>query len=203
MEDKDVTSQFLTVEARWRDEYDREMPDPGEDGVGWVLAHEASSLGSETSTLLLASLPARQGASAYIPKAQLGISVKAVDAEAGSILLVLEVERFTSRYASIWEPLDGVAWQARHGISAADYQQAFTELATQGYRLADVDVHSSKGHPHFSGVRRKESGPAWEARHGLNSDQYQHTFDDLVFRGFRPICVSGYDESGEARYAAV
>lgn len=198
-----VTSQILTVEARWRDGYDRGMPDPGEGGAGWVLAHEASALGPGTSTVLLASLPARQGATTYVPKAQLAISVKAVDAGAGVVSLALEVERFTSRYSSIWEPLDGVAWQARHGISAADYQQTFTELATQGYRLVDVDVHSGKGSPRFSGVWRKEGGPAWEARHGLNSDQYQHTFDDLTFRGFRPICVSGYAEGGQARYAAV
>ncbi|MBM0106553.1 hypothetical protein JM946_17630 [Steroidobacter sp. S1-65] len=198
-----VTNQFLTVEARWRDEYDRGMPDPGEGGAGWVLAHEASALGPGTSTTLLASLPARQGASAYVPKAQLGIAVKSVDAQAGVVSLALEVERFTSRYASIWEPLDGVAWQARHGISPAEYQQTFTALATEGYRLVDVDVHSSKGSPRFSGIWRKEGGPAWEARHGLNSDQYQHTFNDLTARGFRPLCVSGYAEGGQARYAAV
>jgi hypothetical protein len=179
------------------------MPDPGVGGVGWVLLHEASALGPGASTLLVGSLPARLGARTYVPKAALGVSVDVVDPGSNTVEITLEVERFPSRYASIWAPSDGVAWQARHGVSAADYQQAFTELATQGYRLVDVDVHRGGSQSRFSGIWRREDGPAWEARHGLNSDQYQHTFDDLTFRGFRPLCVSGYEENGQARYAAV
>ncbi len=42
----------------------------------------------------------------------------------------------------------------------------------------------------------------WIARHGLTSEQYQNTFEDLRKKGYRLISISGYD-SGGARYAAV
>jgi Bacterial tandem repeat domain 1 len=42
------------------------------------------------------------------------------------------------RYAAIWEMSDGRTWQARHGLTPVEYQQAFDELVGQGYRLVDV-----------------------------------------------------------------
>ncbi|WP_251096523.1 hypothetical protein [Streptomyces sp. Caat 7-52] len=44
----------------------------------------------------------------------------------------------------------------------------------------------------FASVWLQQGGPAVEARHNLTSDQHQQTVNDLVGRGFRPICVSGY-----------
>lgn len=42
----------------------------------------------------------------------------------------------------------------------------------------------------------------WAARHGLNSAQYQASFDELKNKGFRLTSICGY-ESGGARYAAI
>jgi hypothetical protein len=44
--------------------------------------------------------------------------------------------------------------------------------------------------------------PARQARHGLNSVQYQATFDELVGQGFRLELVSGYSVGGQDRFAA-
>ena len=43
----------------------------------------------------------------------------------------------------------------------------------------------------------------WRARHGLTSAQYQQTFDQLRSQGFRLVQVSGYEVSGQARFAAI
>ena len=43
----------------------------------------------------------------------------------------------------------------------------------------------------------------WIARHGLTSAEYQQLFDQLVRRGYRLRCVSGYEERGEARFACI
>lgn len=43
----------------------------------------------------------------------------------------------------------------------------------------------------------------WVARHGLNAAQYQAEFTRLTAEGFRLISVSGYQQNGKARYAAV
>ena len=46
-------------------------------------------------------------------------------------------------------------------------------------------------------------GPAWQARHGLSSAQYQATFDQLVAGGYRLELVSGYSVAGQDRFAAI
>ena len=45
-------------------------------------------------------------------------------------------------------------------------------------------------------------GP-WEARHGLTSQQYQHTFDELTATGFYPVQVQGGGSSADPRFAAI
>lgn len=47
------------------------------------------------------------------------------------------------------------------------------------------------------------AGPAWVARHGLSSAQYQKAFDDFVKQGFRLRCVSGHEAAGKSVYAAI
>jgi hypothetical protein len=41
-------------------------------------------------------------------------------------------------YAAIWVQMPGPDWMARHGLSAAEYQQEFDTLVGQGYRLTHV-----------------------------------------------------------------
>lgn len=42
------------------------------------------------------------------------------------------------RYAGLWVSIDGPPWQARHRLTADEYQQTFEDLGSQGYRLVDV-----------------------------------------------------------------
>jgi CubicO group peptidase (beta-lactamase class C family) len=43
----------------------------------------------------------------------------------------------------------------------------------------------------------------WQARHGLTSDQYQSTFNDLVSQGYRLNYVSGYTINNNPSFAAI
>jgi hypothetical protein len=113
------------------------------------------------------------------------------------------LSRFTTRFAAVFEPNDGSAFQARHGIDAATYQQTFDELLGQGFRLTSVCGYSEGRESRFNAVWVKRDGPAFQARHGLTAQQYQETFDSLAGQGFRLTCVSGYAEGGQARYAAI
>ncbi|CAM5766824.1 hypothetical protein LMIY3S_01951 [Labrys miyagiensis] len=108
-------------------------------------------------------------------------------------------------YASIWHKLpNGPAWAARHGLSAAQYQQAFDDLTHQGYMPVWVSGYGGGGDPRFAAVwHKKPNQPAWAARHGLTSADYQQTFDQLTAQGYRPVVVSGYGVNGSARYAAI
>ncbi len=113
------------------------------------------------------------------------------------------LSRFTTRFAALFETGDGSAWQARHGIDAAAYQQAFDQLVGQGFRLTWVAGYSEGRGSRFNAVWQQRAGGAWQARHGLTGEQYQAFFDEMARQGFRLTCVSGYAEGGQARYAAL
>jgi len=48
------------------------------------------------------------------------------------------------RFAAIWEQRNGPSWQARHGLSSVQYQQAFDQLLREGYRLVQVSGYSTE-----------------------------------------------------------
>lgn len=113
------------------------------------------------------------------------------------------LSRFTTRFAALFEQSDGAEFQARHGIDAATYQQTFDEMLAQGFRLTSVTGYSEGRESRFNAVWVKRDGPALQARHGLDAQQYQEAFDSLVGQGFRLTSVSGYAEGGQPRYAAI
>lgn len=107
------------------------------------------------------------------------------------------------RYASIWQKGPGPEWQARHGLSAAQYQQTFDDLARQGFRLVDVSGYAVGGQDRYAAIWQKAPGPDWQARHGLTSEQYQQQFDALGRQGYRLLRVSGWGIGDTYHYAAI
>jgi uncharacterized protein (UPF0297 family) len=106
-------------------------------------------------------------------------------------------------YAAIWEKRSGPPWQARHGMTSAEYQQVFNDLTGQGYRLIDVSGYEVGGQDRYAAIWEQRPSPPWEARHGLTSAQYQRRFDDLKGQGYQLVHVSGYGVQGEDFYAAI
>ena len=107
-----------------------------------------------------------------------------------------------ARYAAIWKKQGGSAWQARHGMSSASYQQTFDAMKAQGYRPVHVDGYTVNGKPYFAAIWDKGRG-GWVARHGMSGSQYQAEFDKWAAQGYRLVAVSGYEAGGKARYAAI
>ncbi|MBY6159309.1 hypothetical protein KUV73_00435 [Mameliella alba] len=107
-----------------------------------------------------------------------------------------------ARYAAIWKKQGGSAWQARHGMTSASYQQTFDAMKAQGYRPVHVDGYTVNGTPYFAAIWDKGRG-SWVARHNMSSSQYQSEFDKWVAQGYRLVDVSGYESGGKARYAAI
>lgn len=109
-----------------------------------------------------------------------------------------------AHYAAIWEQTSCPAFVARHGLTAQQYQQEFDKLVgQQGYRLKLVDGYNVGGQNHYAAIWEKSSGPAFVARHGLTSQQYQQEFDQLTGQGYCLTDVSGYAVGGQAHYAAI
>lgn len=63
-------------------------------------------------------------------------------------------------------------WQARHGLTPAQYQSTFDDLSKQGFRLKTVSGYVSGGE-RYAALWIKEPGSAWTARHGLSAADYQ------------------------------
>ena len=106
-------------------------------------------------------------------------------------------------YAAIWEKSNGPEWQARNGMTSAQYQQTFNELVGQGYRLIDLSGYAVNGQDMYAAIWEKSNGPEWQARNGMTSAQYQQTFNELVGQGYRLIDLSGYEVNGQDMYAAI
>jgi hypothetical protein len=97
-----------------------------------------------------------------------------------------------ARYAAIWQRDPGPPFVARHGMTSAEYQQAFDKNVADGFRLAMVNGYRVGDQTLYAAIRDKKATPAWVARHGMTSGEYQTEFNSLVSQGFRLIDVSGY-----------
>jgi hypothetical protein len=109
------------------------------------------------------------------------------------------------RYAAIWEKKSCPQFVARHGMTSQQYQQQFDQLVgQQGFRLTLVDGYTVGGQDRYAAIWEKSPGPAFVARHGMTSQQYQQQFDQLVGQqGFCLTLVSGYSVGNQDRYAAI
>jgi hypothetical protein len=110
----------------------------------------------------------------------------------------------TDYYVALFEKSSaGGAWVARHGLTGAQYQTEFNNLTGQGYRPLHISAYTVAGQPRFAAIWVRTAGPAWVARHGMTSSQYQTEFNAWVAQGYQLTKVSGYASGGSARYAAV
>ena len=107
------------------------------------------------------------------------------------------------RFAAIWEKSLGPDWVARHGLTSAQYQSVSNDLVSKGYRIKHVSGYTVNRQDFYAAIWEKSSGPAWVARHGLTSAQYQQAFNDFTNKGYRLKVVSGYQVGVEDRYAAI
>jgi hypothetical protein len=97
-----------------------------------------------------------------------------------------------ARYAAIWQRDLGPPFVARHGMTSAEYQQAFDKNVADGFRLALVNGYRIGDQTLYAAIWDKKASPAWVARHGMTSGEYQTEFNSLISQGFRLIDVSGY-----------
>lgn len=112
-------------------------------------------------------------------------------------------EGMGSRFNAVWVQRAGPAWQARHGLTADEYQATFDALVAQGFRLTCVSGYAEKGEARYAAIWEQRDGPAWQARHGLSRAAYQATFDDLTAQGFVPILTNGYRVNVDVLFATL
>jgi hypothetical protein len=107
-------------------------------------------------------------------------------------------------YAALWvKAASASTWQARHGLTAADYQATFNQLTAQGYYPVLVNGYATAAGPRFACIFHKGATDAWVARHGLTAAQYQAAFNQFTGEGYALDWVSGYFDGGQDLYAAI
>jgi hypothetical protein len=109
---------------------------------------------------------------------------------------VLRLANLFSRYTN------NNAWAARHGLTSAQYQDAFDDLVGKGYSLEYVSVGTIQGGaPRFAARFVKANGqPAFVAFHDVSN--VQAVFDEWIPKGYIPKVIDAYKNvSGNVRWA--
>src|SRR5919109_1344416 len=107
------------------------------------------------------------------------------------------------RFAAIWQKTSGPAWQARHNLTAAQYQQTFEDLKSKGYRMRGVSGYNVGGTDLYAALWEKSGGPLYAARHGVPGAFYQDVFDNLYYQGYQPVYVNGFASGSSSRLNAI
>ena len=102
----------------------------------------------------------------------------------------------------IFRPQDSVAWSARHGLTADQYQAEFDAQKKAGKRLLNVNNYIEGGHILYAGIWVDTPTPGLQAYHGKNAAEHQALFDQFFKQGFMPINVSVVSQNGNRTYAA-
>jgi CubicO group peptidase (beta-lactamase class C family) len=107
-------------------------------------------------------------------------------------------------YAAIWNKAGGPEFVARHGLTSAQYQQAFDDFAKQGFRLKEVSGYSPGGVDHYAAIWEKGGdGAPWIAHHGVPLSDYQTQFDVDRYQGWQPLYVQAFTSGGSARFDTI
>lgn len=109
-----------------------------------------------------------------------------------------------AKYAALFfKEANAPQWQAKHGMSSAEYQAEVNKWSDAGYRLTDVSGYTVGGTDYYAAVWEKRTGPALAARHRMTSAEYQDEVEEKSSQGYRLIKVSGYSLNNAACFAAI
>jgi CubicO group peptidase (beta-lactamase class C family) len=104
----------------------------------------------------------------------------------------------TDVYAAIWSKgASSSSYQCRFGLTGVDYQSAFNDLASQGFRMVGHTIALGGTTERFSGVWRKPFGTGWYAYAGLSEINYQGETWNAYYSGYRPTFVSVYTNNNQ------
>jgi CubicO group peptidase (beta-lactamase class C family) len=96
-----------------------------------------------------------------------------------------------------------MAFQAYHGVSAAQHQAFFNKLSGEGYGMISLSVYGDPGNALYAAVWVNRPMPSWVAVHGVNAAEYQNWFSTWAAQGYASELVSATGSANDAIFAAV
>ncbi|GHJ48921.1 hypothetical protein Cs7R123_62630 [Catellatospora sp. TT07R-123] len=157
---------------------------PNSEVLIWPEASAPAWYPPGKSEIVLYGIPAAKYQDTYNKLVKSGYRPEWIDAHEGT------GERGGVFFNVIYRPQDGSVWQARHGMTSADYQAQFDGLDKEGFRLHNVTSYLSGTTVLYAAIWYKRSGPTMAAYHGKDAVWHQNQFDSLVKQGFHPVNIS-------------
>ena len=96
-----------------------------------------------------------------------------------------------------------VAFQAYHGVSAAQHQVFFNQLSAEGYGMISLSVYGDPGNALYAAVWVNRPMPRWVAVHNVDAAGYQNWFNTWAAQGYASELVSATGSGNAAIFAAV
>ena len=106
-------------------------------------------------------------------------------------------------YISIWAATTSYPWEARHGLTSADYQTFFNTYTSQGYHATCLSAYQINGVTYFAAFMVKDAVSDWFGRHDyLPGDLYNQAVSG-VQNDYQPTVIEGYDSGSTRNFAGV
>jgi hypothetical protein len=105
-------------------------------------------------------------------------------------------------FNATFRPSD-TAWQARFGLTGAEYKDLFDELTTGGYRLHQVDSYLEGGNVRYAAIFEIRPGHPLAAFHGLDDAEYAARVAELRDAGYVPLDVSMVEVGGSRSWTGL
>jgi len=106
-------------------------------------------------------------------------------------------------YAAVWVQRTGPAWQAIHGVDAADYQSFFSKWSAAGYYPVLVSATGGANDAVFASVFEQGNPGPWSAQHGMTAAAFAAANESALDNGQMIRSFSIYGTASDRRYAAI
>lgn len=106
-------------------------------------------------------------------------------------------------YAAIWERGDASSQQIFAGLSAAEYESKYAELAGQGFRPARISIAAGGGQARYAAIFEKSNGVEWQERHAMTVADFRKATAEMTQQGFVMTDASGHIVAGKATFSAI
>jgi hypothetical protein len=111
--------------------------------------------------------------------------------------------RFTSVYVT---PRKDQTWETGYNLTAEQFQDRLDRWDSDGFVPFKIHAYDTPDGLRFLATASKsafDSSVVVKVRFGLTGDQYQKAFDELAAEGYSPICICGYHDGEDVKFAVV
>jgi murein DD-endopeptidase MepM/ murein hydrolase activator NlpD len=106
-------------------------------------------------------------------------------------------------YTALYESAKVGGWEAKSFLTASEYQTLADENKQKGRQLVYLNAYEHVGQPRFTAIWNSATQGPFKARHGLTGQAYQSEWESATKVGLLTRAVTGYEQNGQVRYAAV